>query len=112
MTFQTLMILMLLLPAAVAVLIWSAARRSGLAWAWALIGSTAVFILSVIFFLQAWQVGPSGEPLAYAAGDFVFFDGLSWVEEFGLLTLPMMALSAFAAIITLSLAARPSRSPS
>lgn len=101
MTFQTLMILMLLLPAAVAVLIWSAARRSGLAWAWALIGSTAVFVLSVIFFLQAWQVGPSGEPLAYAAGDFVFFEGISWVEEFGLrFSMGMDSISLWLVMLT------------
>ncbi|MCC5830435.1 MAG: NADH-quinone oxidoreductase subunit M [Phycisphaeraceae bacterium] len=84
MNAPTLMALLIILPALSAVLIWTCAHRSGLAWAWSMISTTLIFALSLVLFVWSWRTGADGERLINSAGDFFHTQGVAWVDNLGL----------------------------
>jgi disulfide bond formation protein DsbB len=82
-------------------------RRDAQAW------RTVLPLTGVGAVIATWHVAIERRPtLGSEVCDPTAPCALRWVEEFGFLTLPTMALIAFVAISVLSLAARPPRSPS
>lgn len=68
---------------------------------------TAVPIAVIGLAIAVWHVVIERRPALGGVCDPVAPCSLRWVEEFGILTLPMMAGTGFLAIILLTLAARP-----
>jgi len=69
---------------------------------------TAVPLAAIGLVIAGWHVAIERRPALGGVCDPVAPCSLRWVEEFGLLTLPMMAGTGFLAIIVLTLAARSS----
>jgi hypothetical protein len=67
----------------------------------------AVPIAAIGLVIAIWHVAIERRPALGGVCDPMAPCSLRWVEEFGLLTLPMMAGTGFIAIILLTLAARP-----
>jgi hypothetical protein len=72
---------------------------------------TAVPLAAIGLVIAIWHVVIERRPALGGVCDPVAPCSLRWVEEFGLLTLPMMAGIGFLAIIALTLAARPQPRP-
>jgi hypothetical protein len=70
------------------------------------VGNSVVPIAAIGLAIAIWHVIIERRPALGGVCDPMAPCSLRWVEEFGLLTLPMMAGTAFVAIILLSLAAR------
>lgn len=87
----------------VIVLAVAAVRRDPEVW------RTVVPIAAIGTLIASWHVAIERRPaLGGATCDPAAPCAIRWVEEFGLLTLPMMAGIGFVAIAVLALAARPS----
>ncbi len=71
----------------------------------------SVPIAAIGLAIAIWHVVIERRPALGGVCDPVAPCSLRWVEEFGLLTIPMMAGTGFLAIIALSLAARPGSGP-
>jgi disulfide bond formation protein DsbB len=67
---------------------------------------TAVPIAALGALISSWHIAIERRPALGGVCDPAAPCSLKWVEEFGLLTLPTMALIAFVAITVLTLAAR------
>jgi disulfide bond formation protein DsbB len=81
-------------------------RRDARVWA------TVLPLTGIGSLIAAWHIAIERWPtLGSEVCDPAAPCAVRWVEEFGFLTLPTMALIAFVAISALSLAARPSRRP-
>jgi disulfide bond formation protein DsbB len=76
-------------------------RRDGQVW------RTAIPIAVIGASISVWHIAIERNPSWGGACDPAAPCSLRWVEEFGFLTLPTMALIGFVAIALLSLAARP-----
>lgn len=70
---------------------------------------TVAPIASVGAAVSVWHIAVERIPSLAGACDQAAPCALRWVEEFGFLTLPMMALTAFLAVLVLTLAARNAR---
>jgi hypothetical protein len=79
----------------------AAARRDRQVW------RTAVPIAAIGAVISVWHIAIERNPSLGGACDPAAPCSLRWVEEFGFLTLPTMALIGFVTIIVLTLAARP-----
>jgi hypothetical protein len=84
------------------VVLWvGAARRDQHVW------RTAVPIALLGSAVSVWHLAVERIPSLAGACDPVAPCAVRWVEEFGVLTLPAMALTGFLAVTVLTLAARP-----
>lgn len=79
----------------------AAARRDRQVW------RTAVPIAAIGAAISSWHIAIERNPALGGPCDPAAPCSIRWVEEFGFLTLPTMALVGFVTIIVLTLAARP-----